>query len=88
MGTPLVVCSVSPPGCRSRTVPFAPPRLAPPVGGHERTVATALHDAHDRSIVTDLVGTLLGVAVIVLLLVATLAGIGLVVVRWATALGA
>lgn len=51
--------------------------------GTKRGVATTLRDTHDHSLVTDLLGVILGVAVAVLLIVATLTAAGIVVVRWA-----
>lgn len=52
-------------------------------------MTTALHDdAHDRNVLVDLAGATLGVAVILLLLAATLAGAVLLASRWVSAIGA
>ena len=52
-------------------------------------MATTLHDdLHDHNLMTDLLGAVLGVAVALLLVLATLAVAGLLVLRWAQDLGA
>lgn len=77
----------------ARIIPFVAVlrrgRLPATVGGHASRVAVVRRDeVHDHNIVTDVLGILLGVALVVLLIAATLAGSGLLLVRWADSLGA
>ena len=55
--------------------------------GHERVVASALHDTHDHHILVDILGLIASVAVAVLFAAATLLAVGMVLLRWVQALG-
>ena len=56
-------------------------RFGPIRPGHVLVVATTLHDRHDHHLLTDLLGTVLGLAVGLLLVVAALAAVGVLFAR-------